>query len=59
MEVLINAMIIILQFINISNHHVARLKYTQCYTSIISQLSWDKNKINNKVKKENVPNVYV
>ena len=38
MEVVANTMVVItLQFINGSNHHVVHLKLTQCYVSIICQ----------------------
>ena len=37
-EVLANAMVvIILQYINVSNHYIVYLKLTECYISSISQ----------------------
>lgn len=33
-------MLNILQYINLSNQHVRHLKFTQCYTSIKSQLNY-------------------
>lgn len=42
MEVVVNTtVIIVLQFINVSNRHIVHLKLTQCHLSIISQ-SWGK-----------------
>lgn len=44
-DVLTNlAVVIILQYIHISNHDVLHLKHTQYYMSTISQESWEKRK---------------
>ena len=58
---LANAMgVIILEYINVSNQHVAHLKLTQCHISIISQLKMQKkikhltHKVNT-VSEENFP----
>ena len=45
-EVLTNLIVVIIsQYIHISNHYVVHLKLTQCYMSIISQWSCKKLKI--------------
>ena len=38
MDVLINIIVIIMQYISISNHHVKYLKHTQCYMSSTAQV---------------------
>lgn len=37
MDVLNNFIVIILQYIHISNHHVVHLKLVECYMTVISQ----------------------
>ena len=44
---MITMLVIILQYINVSNQQFVHLKLTQDYMSIISQQSWEKNRINN------------
>ena len=59
LEVLANAtVVIILQYIKVSNQHVVHLKLTQCCMSIISQLkkdkSWQSKKFDWMLKEEKV-----
>lgn len=44
LTILTNLIAVILQYIHISNDHVAHLKLTQCYLSIISQQIWGQRK---------------
>jgi len=41
MSFLANAVVVIIsQYISVSKPHIVYLKFTQCYTSIMSQRSW-------------------
>ena len=47
MHVLTNLIVIVIsQYIHVSNHHVVYLRFTKCYTSVISSIKLEKKTMN-------------